>query len=249
MTVKVKPFFYSKYHRTVIAAPKVQILGVTGTNINVYQKDTMLSQEVYPSTLPLYLDGQDQPSIGAVTLPGKETINVVGKFVTRDFGDGINDSLLQRVIMETIPRRGWVNYNYAVNSYKDPKVKVELRSAAWTEYGVAANSGGMERGYIYDLIARNQTSQGSRNVWFSYAQGPSDPTWDATLRKINFEPDDIEEFPASYSSEGQIWRESLNLNAPLNSRFRRMRIEFESVLTQVVRSVKVMTASFIRRSG
>lgn len=241
--MRVKPIHFSQYHRTVIMSPRIQMFAICGSNLSLMEKHETLSVEKYWNNVDIFINGRESAPQGFPIV--QEDIPIIGKFLTREYGDGINDSVLGQVIVETIPRKEWLNYYYPTATYKDPKVKVELRNAAWVE---RRNSGVMALGYTYELVAINQAAQGSANVWFSYAHGVSDPTADVNLRKIAYEPDVTEEFPSSVSAQGQVWRESIKLNAPINSRYRRMRIEFESRLTQVIRSVRVMASTFRRRS-
>lgn len=225
---------YSKHHRTIVKVPSTIMLQHFNGAVFFNTLDVKRTTDKYLSNI--------ETRVGVFYNTESNILNVEGKFVTREFGDGLDDHLLRSVIFEGIPTRDWIVASYATNP--DPIFKVELRNAAWAE-PATVNS---RYGYTFDIVANTMAAQQGKTPWHSFAQTPTDPDYDAGLR-ITFNPDEHDNFPTENAVIPMVWRESLLLNAPLNSRFRRMRFRFRSVLTHVIRSIRVNTSFAQRRSG
>lgn len=233
MAVYRRSIGYNRHHRLIIRIPDIVMLHHFNGLITFNTIDSTRTSDKYPNNI--------ETLSGVYYNTENNVPDVYGRFVTREFGDGLDDHLLQKIIFEGIPRREWIGASYANNP--DPVLKVELRNAVWAEQGT--NSA---LGYTFDIIANTMAAQQGLTPWHSFAQTPTDPDFDAG-RRITFNPDSHDNFPTENAALPMVWRESLKLNAPLNSRFRRMRLHFKSTLTQVVRSVRVNMSKFIRRSG
>lgn len=233
----MKPITYSKHHRVFVARPNIMALCHLNGLVFFMERNTQGIADSYPPNLD---DGVQALTTNTPDKP------IRGRFISRNYGDGLNDSIVSHVILETIPRRQWLTHNYASSpeTSKDPILIVELRSAAWAE----TNGTVPATGYKMDLVANTMAAQGGRNIWHNFAQTPNDPDYNI-LDTIVFNPDDNDNFESNNAAQPMIWRESIVLNAPITSRFRRMKIEFVSYLSQVVRSLQVYYRSSDRRSG
>lgn len=233
----MKPITYSKHHRVFVARPNIMALCHLNGLVFFMERNTQGITDLYPQNLD---DGVQALTTNTPDKP------IRGRFISRNYGDGLNDSIMSHVILETIPRREWLTHNYASSpeTSKDPILTVELRSAAWAEVTGQVP----ETGFKIDLVANTMAAQGGRNIWHNFAQTPNDPDYNIA-DSIVFNPDDNENFDNTITVIPMIWRESIVLNAPITSRFRRMKIEFVSYLSQVVRSLQVYYRSGDRRSG
>ena len=223
---------YNRHHRLIVKVPEIIMIQHFNGAVFFFTLDSSRTSDKYPSNIET-LDGvfyNADPNIK----------DVYGRIVTKEFGDGLDDHLLKSIVFEGIPRREWLTASYATNA--DPILNVELRNAAWTE-----NVTNSAYGFMFDIIQKTMAAQQGKTPWHSFAQTPTDPDYD-NGRRITFNPDEHDDFPTENVATPMIWRESLNLNAPLNSRFRRMRMHFKSTLTHVVRSIRVNLVSFTRRS-
>jgi len=169
---------------------------------------------------------------------------VVGSFVTHVLGDNINDALLRRFIIGTVPRgahitqnwRAWTNYTYDITkddfvptlSNQDPIFAYYRRSVNYATQSTGLNSLFTPEGWI-DLMALNMTKYpSSQNPWFTTMQTPGGINWQAI--------------------DVPLARESLILHAPINTPFRRLQLLFASEVVIKLHDFISEYSEFRRRS-
>ena len=157
---------------------------------------------------------------------------ITGHIIMHEIGGGINDSLLNKVILEAMPDSTWTTYDYSTTV--DPNLYINLRSSGWVD-GQGENK--------IDLIALNMTVKGGLNPFCSVMQTPN---VEGTGDRVTFDGDDEYTGGTPVNSQGKPV-ESLMLLAPINTKFRRMLLSFRSSKVAVIRSVTVLMSEYIRR--
>ncbi len=164
-----------------------------------------------------------------------DDLPITGHIVLHEIGNGINDALLNKVILEAMPDSSWSTYDYSTTV--DPYLYINLRSSAWLD-GQGEN--------IIDLVALNMYVKGGLNPFCSVMQTPN---VEGTGDRVPFVGDDEYVggvFPNPSPAQGKPV-ESLVLLAPMNTKFRRMLLSLESTKIAVVRSITVTMSEYIRR--
>ena len=117
---------------------------------------------------------QNQDVIQALTLVNKK--NIWGKLLTHEIGDGENDAMLNKAILEcspkevsSVPELDWrqLVYNSSTTA-RDPYFAYELRNRTWHNQAVKFNE--------IDLISGNLTAKGGQNIFMSRMTTPADDT-------------------------------------------------------------------------
>lgn len=164
-----------------------------------------------------------------------DTQVITGHIVLHEIGNGINDALLNKVILEAMPDSSWSTYDYSTTV--DPYLYINLRSSAWLD-GQGEN--------IIDLVALNMSVKGGLNPFCSVMQTPN---VEGTGDRVPFVGDDVYiggVSPNPPNAQGKPV-ESLVLLAPINTKFRRMLLSLRSEKVAVVRSITVIMSEYIRR--
>lgn len=161
-----------------------------------------------------------------------DALNITGKVVLHEIGNGINDCLLNKVVLEAMPDSSWSTYDYT--SSVDPKLYINMRSSSWLD------SQGENK---IDLVALNMTTKGGLNPFCSVMQTPN---VEGTGDRVTFAGDDRYTGGTPSDAQGKPV-ESLMLLAPIDTKFRRMLLSFESSKVAVIRSVTVLMSEYIRR--
>lgn len=161
-----------------------------------------------------------------------DDLSITGHIVLHEIGNGINDSLLNKVILEAMPDSTWTTYDYSTTV--DPNLYINLRSSGWVD-GQGENK--------IDLIALNMAVKGGLNPFCSVMQTPN---VEGTGDRVTFDGDDEYTGGSPANSQGKPV-ESLVLLAPINTKFRRMLLSFRSSKVAVIRSVTVLMSEYIRR--
>lgn len=164
-----------------------------------------------------------------------DAIDITGHIVLHEIGNGVNDALLNKVILEAMPDSSWVSYDYS--TFVDPYLYINMRSSAWVD-GQGEN--------IIDLIALNMAVRGGLNPFCSTLQTPN---VEGTGDRVTFDGDDryvggIPPMPANAQGKPV---ESLILLAPMNTKFRRMLLTLRSKKIAVLRSITVVMSEYTRK--
>lgn len=157
---------------------------------------------------------------------------ITGHIVMHEIGNGINDSLLNKVILEAMPDSTWNTYDYTGTD--DPYLGINTRSSAWVD-----GQGEL----VIDLVALNMTVKGGLNPFCSVMQTPN---VEGTGDRVTFSGDDRFIGGSPADSQGKPV-ESLVLLAPMNTKFRRMLLTFRSSKVAVIRTITVIMSEYTRR--
>ena len=158
--------------------------------------------------------------------------DITGHLVLHEIGNGINDNLLNKVILEAMPDSSWTSYDYSTTV--DPYLFINMRSSGWVD-GQGENS--------IDLVALNMAVKGGLNPFCSVMQTPN---VEGTGDRVSFNGDDRYTGGTPSDAQGKPV-ESLVLSAPINTKFRRMLLSFRSSKVVVIRSVTVIMSEYVRR--
>lgn len=186
--------------------------------------------------------------------------DIVGKLYTHEIGDGKSDRQLKEIIVECIPMEstskvlengsvktfdGWDTYSYPsdtdVNSeaLRDPVIVSQLRNKEYTGQKYAEESTGDN-----DLVHINFNVKKQLAISKMTMEGP---------QAIN--PFNVLQTPGGTVSNEQfgsetthVDRESIVLLAPLKSKFRRMRLYFESKIIVKIKSIVIKSVIFNRKT-
>lgn len=161
-----------------------------------------------------------------------EDLSITGLIVLHEIGNGISDSLLNRVILEAMPDSTWSTYDYSTTV--DPNLYINLRSSLWVD-GQGENK--------IDLVALNMTAKGGLNPFCSVMQTPN---VEGTGDRVTFTGDDVYSGGTPVDAQGKPV-ESLVLLAPINTKFRRMLLSFRSTKVAVIRTITVIMGEYTRR--
>lgn len=168
------------------------------------------------------------------------TKDIEGEIVFHEQGNGKDDYLLQRAILEIAPTTEGIVSDY-LSPNEDPKLLVELRSPIYMNSIITSNN---NQYTSFDLIKNNMAAKKGKNPFISAMQTPNEPN-SFTESKVLATTE--QRWEQEGSQIGYTARESLIAVAPLNSKFRRMRMTFKSKLTAVVRSVTLYLIEKKRR--
>lgn len=155
---------------------------------------------------------------------------IPARIVTHEVGDGVEDFLLDRVVLEAqefepleaiSPDQVVYSFNlytYNLDTYNEPQLMIHPRSIGYV--------GAEDPGESYDIVYKNAQAQGMTNLYYgSPRQSP--------VGIIN-------------TDDPVVGRESVALVAPM-TKFRKMRMDFKTKgYTVIVRSI-VAVASVQRR--
>lgn len=168
------------------------------------------------------------------------------KLVTHEVGDSQQDAQLGRVIVQAVPLRtdglDYANYDYFVIGNDYPKLDVVLRNQAYNMFTPALPN------YMQttkDLIALNMAPKqavAGRNPWRSILQTPTDQS--------QYTPG-LNERASYLTTQGDRpnYHESFQLVAPLNSKFRRLKMRYVDRYTGVLRGISIEFNQLNRRYG
>ncbi len=229
---------YSSVHRVRNYFPTLIKPRHVGSSVTFAEPN----RTVYEDTLPTVIDGVTSYTYGGTTYTfalvttDLVTKDITGVIIMHEVGNGVNDSLLSRCILEVFPNSEWRSYDYA--AFVDPVFTYNLRSSVW------ANDGNGEN--VADLVALNMAVKGGQNPFTSVMQTPTEYLT-TSGDKVPFDGDDryIDSFGSQWSGKPV---ESLILLAPMNTKFRRALFTFTSVRCVVVRSISVTMTEYNRRS-
>ena len=181
---------------------------------------------------------------GITMVPDVEA-SIFTKVVTHEVGDSQQDAMLSRVIVQAVPLRNdgitYANYDYFQIGENFPKLNVILRNQAFDMFDPSSNSLQNPR----DLVALNmapKTAQAGLNPWRSILQTPTD--------NQQYNPGVNEK--ASYAiTAGDVVNihESFQLVAPLNSKFRRLKMKYIDKNTAILRGISIEFSQLNRRYG
>lgn len=156
------------------------------------------------------------------TLPSMaKLLYIWGQLSTHEIGNGEDDHILNKVILECTPKEDvtdqFIDYNrYTYITQNDPYLGYELRNRTYVNQLARFNE--------IDLVALNMAAKGGLNPFRSIM---TTPTTDTTNYTID-------------GSETEVGRESLNLIAPM-SKFRRTRFR---LLSKVIAKIRTLTVSY-----
>jgi hypothetical protein len=168
------------------------------------------------------------------------------RVILNEIGDGTNDFMLRKMHIEALPDPRWTSGPtwqaadyYAEN---DPQIILQLRANPWRDSVVApmAVGGGSTPRLgdtLFDIMQLNMAvtspdpAVGSVNPWQSILTTPSGTTH-------------TQQFSGS---QNNLPRESITLNAPENSTFRRLKVEYRSKITAVLRSIVIQISRYERK--
>lgn len=193
---------------------------------------TKATRQIY-KTLDTYKVYATTTFIRSFTDKDNNTVNVVtgsevcdfyieGKVITHEIGDSQSDCNLHSAVLESVPFYEqqptlWKAEHYDYQDIAYPKLLCYLRAAPFqtlTEYRTL------------DLIELQYNARNFLNPYVSIQQTPTET--DDTYTDYTVQDDEI----VTHS-------ESIQLAAPLNSKFRRLRVEFVCYQTSVVRSIVI----------
>lgn len=151
-----------------------------------------------------------------------------GRLSTHEIGNGEDDHILNKVILECTPKENKtdaaLDYNrYVYTSQNDPYLGYELRNRTYVNQLARFNE--------IDLVAINMAAKGGLNPFTSIMITPTADT-------------------ANYTMDGgevEVGRESLNMIAPM-SKFRRTRFRLVSRVIAKIRTLTVSYKVFNRRN-
>jgi hypothetical protein len=162
---------------------------------------------------------------------------IIGKLITHNIGNGEQDNILSKVILECTPKEtndlwygfvdnpiqklNWLNANYT--DTKDPYLTYELRTRTFNNQ--------TQKFVDKDLVELNMNAKGGLNPFQSIMQTPIN-------NNLNYDMS---------SEETMVGRESLNLIAPMD-KFRRTKFTLISKLIVKIRSLSVIYKEFTRRN-
>lgn len=162
----------------------------------------------------------------------KITQYIYGRLSTHEIGNGEDDHILNKAILECTPKENatdnsvnWLQYTYGnqVGQQLDPVFTYELRNRTFVNQTRVFNN--------VDLINLNMNAKGGANPFRSILTTPTNDT-------VNYTID---------ASETEVGRESLNMIAPMD-KFRRTRFSLLSKVIAKVRSITVSYKVFNRRN-
>ena len=156
--------------------------------------------------------------------------DIIGKIITHEVGNGMNDFLLNKCLLEVFPGSDWQTYDYSTTP--DPKFEYELRPNVWIDQVNGDN--------VTDLVEVNMLVRGGLNPFTSVMQTPVDYST-TTSDKVPFNGDDT--FGTFFGKPV----ESLVLLAPINTKFRRIVFTLTSVKCVVVRGIVLTMTEYTRR--
>jgi hypothetical protein len=216
----VLPVVVSPYHRMSYSSPELH-------HSYLYINNVHFLQEIKNYTKDAWVDNN-------------VNVEIDGKIIFHEQGNGKDDYLLQRVIAEIAPTPEGLASEYLPGS--DPKMVVSLRNSIYTNDSVLSNENNAYTNF--DLIQNNMRAKGGPNPFVSAMQTPNEPNsyiQDKVLASTE------QRWESGNETIGYTGRESLIMLAPLNSKFRRMRMVFQSKLTAVIRSVTLYLIEKKRR--
>lgn len=216
----VLPVVSSTYHRMSYSSPELH-------HSYLYINNVHFLQEIKNYTKDAWVDNN-------------VNVEIDGKIIFHEQGNGKDDYLLQRVIAEIAPTSEGLASEYLPGS--DPKMVVSLRNSIYTNDSVLSNENNAYTNF--DLIQNNMRAKGGPNPFVSAMQTPNEPN--------NYAQDKVlasteQRWESGNETIGYTGRESLIMLAPLNSKFRRMRMVFQSKITAVIRSVTLYLIEKKRR--
>jgi hypothetical protein len=148
--------------------------------------------------------------------------DIVGKIIMHEVGNGTNDFLLNKCLLEVFPDSTWHSYDYSVTA--DPVFEYNFRPDVWVNQTSGDNKG--------DLVELNMNVKGGLNPFTSVMQTPTDYS-STTGDKVPFDGDD------DYGTAKGKPVESLVLLAPLNTKFRRAVFTLTSTKCVIIRGITI----------
>lgn len=204
----VLPLVESKWHRIFFSKPEISHGYRVDGNFRFLKEYKNLSQDMWMENSVLK--------------------DIQGEVIFHEQGNGKDDYLLQRVIAEISPTPEGVVSEY-LSPNEDPVLDISLRNSIYMGDVIEQTTNPYTN---FDLVKNNMLAKKGRNPFISAMQTPNEPN--------DFSGDKVKASTEQRWNQnglvGYTARESLILLAPLNSKFRRMRMKFKSKLTAVIRS-------------
>ena len=188
----------------------------------------------------LYPDTANPITVQATEAP------IYTKVITHEVGDSQQDAQLSRVIVQAIPLRtdgfDYANYDYNVTGNQFPKLNVILRNQAFNMFTPPLPN---QLQTNRDLVALNmapKTAVAGRNPWRSILQTPTD------LQQYTPGVNENASYVTTVGDKPN-YHESFQLVAPLNSKFRRLKMKYTDKYTLVLRGISIEFNQLNRRFG
>lgn len=217
--------YYSKLGRSKLSVSGIYNTLSDGTTSQDYAtvvRTLLRTYDTYQVNDGINVSKTSTDKDGSIVTSGDVQREIIGKVITHEIGDSQNDSILHSIVVEAIPfyelnvsTYRASHYDYADEAY--PVLRCYMRAKPFNVLTTEK---------VIDLIELSYNSKGFLNPFIGIQQTPIETT--------------IDNIPYTTSEDDIISSsESIVLPAPLNSKFRRMRMEYICTETNVVRAFMI----------